>query len=614
MKAPASLCVIVKNDPILERCISSLRDYVEEVVIVDTGSTPENQAIAKGLADTFELYTECNDPETGQIESFSKARQRSFDLATKEWVIWADSDDIVVGGERLAKLTSSFVPNAAVDSVAFMFPYEYAYDSNGNCICRHYRERLVYRSDYYHWRNPVHEVLVMNDGAKCYLNVDESVTYKHQRQYSSKPQDPGRNLRILKKYVEGEGKDDARQLYYIGLEYCNNGMINEAIASLTKYIEISGWDDERIMACLKLVDIYSLMINYQEALRWGFKAIELGENWSEGYLAVGKMFYYLAMNGGHNKHRNWQRCVHFIRTGLSMPPTRTLLFTNPLEREFDIHKYLNYALNEIGDVKGALDSANMGLKVQSDGMLLANKCRYEHHLATQQIVASLDTMKNIGTLDDTSIEFIMGVINKNIVVTNHSKGDKYDIVFFIGSGVEVWTPKTVENTGIGGSEIMAIEMSKRLAKLGHRVRVYSGCGDNGEGIYDGVEYYQTAKYHNIECDVLIVSRYAPMISDQYISKAKLRLLWVHDIFSIAATPELLAKYDKLLVLSEWHKLSVMQHHNIGSDRIIVTRNGIDLGRFKKDINRNRYKVVNKSQSTGSHFGHILRIQELGIRC
>src|SRR5208282_6347273 len=53
---------------------------------------------------------------------------------------------------------------------------------------------------------------------------------------------------------------------------------------------------------------------------------------------------------------------------------------------------------------------------------------------------------------------------------------KLDIIFWIGDGLEPWTPETVKQTGIGGSEGMAIELTKRLAGLGHKVRVYAGCG------------------------------------------------------------------------------------------------------------------------------------------
>jgi 2-polyprenyl-3-methyl-5-hydroxy-6-metoxy-1,4-benzoquinol methylase/glycosyltransferase involved in cell wall biosynthesis len=169
-----------------------------------------------------------------------------------------------------------------------------------------------------------------------------------------------------------------------------------------------------------------------------------------------------------------------------------------------------------------------------------------------------------------------------------------DIVFAIGDGIEEWTPETVKKNGIGGSELMCLELSKRLASLGHRVRVFNSCGPHGSGIYDGVEYHPSSKYQNIDCDVLVVSRQAPMLGDQYNVQAKLKLLWVHDIYAMGATPELLLKADRILALSAWHKQNIINTHHVHPNQVIQTRNGIDLTRFDKQVVRNRYRVVNSS--------------------
>jgi glycosyltransferase involved in cell wall biosynthesis/tetratricopeptide (TPR) repeat protein len=611
IRAPISLCMIVKNEPFLETCLRSVRDYVEELVIVDTGSVDETPRVAQKYADLFQVYTDCNDPETGLIEDFSKARNYSLSLATYDKVMWCDGDDIITGmaglGDFLTKCDNIYT-SEHVDCYTIMLPYEYAYDANGKCSCRHYRERIFSNKRFFQFVNPVHEVAVPQPGIKIAFANSDDIVYKHQRQYHPKIVDPSRNLRILKKHVAGPGAGDPRQLYYIGLEYHNNGMIGEAIDNLTKYIEVSGWEDERVMACLKLVDIYQAQAQYQEALKWAFKSIEICETWSEGYLAAGRMFYFLAQNGGPTQFRNWQKCIHFIRAGLALPPTKTLLFINPIERDLEIYKYLNMALNAVGDVKGALESVEEGLKNQPDPSLLFNKKLYENHLAIQQITSSVETLKKNESLDETTAQMIISLTNKQITATDlyqppksintlpipsWTANGKYDIVFYIGQGMEDWTPATVQETGIGGSELMAIEISKRLAAQGHRVRVYNSCG-NGEGVYDGVEYYLTPKYKGVTCDILIVSRWAPAVLEDFQVTARLKLLWVHDVCAIGATPETLSQYDVILALSQWHKQNLIQVHQLDPNKIIVTRNGINLKRFDKKVIRNQYKVVNSS--------------------
>ena len=274
MKAPISLCLIVKNEPLLENLILSIKDYVSEIVIVDTGSTDGTDIIAKKYADKYERYTACNDSETGLIEDFSQARDRSYALATQPWVMWADADDEIVGGENLLKITNEF---GADKIVSIMFPYEYSYNEDGTSTCTHYRERLVNNKNCFHWLNPVHEVLVHNNGTSPIFIIKDEVMYKHRRQYGNKVAESGRNLRILRKYFEKHGDSDARQLYYLGLECYNSGLVDEAIERLTKYIDVSGWDDERCMACLKLVDIYIGKGEYEKGLTWAFKIIALKE-------------------------------------------------------------------------------------------------------------------------------------------------------------------------------------------------------------------------------------------------------------------------------------------------------------------------------------------------
>jgi glycosyltransferase involved in cell wall biosynthesis/2-polyprenyl-3-methyl-5-hydroxy-6-metoxy-1,4-benzoquinol methylase len=412
------MCLIVKNDEAcLEQCILSFKDFVEEIVIVDTGSTDNTPEIAQKYASIFEVYTECND-EDGKIKSFADARNRSLSHATQKWVMWIDSDDILSGGENLASIIANAEASQTIkrhDAVCFMFPYEYAYNDKNEVICVHYRERLFSNKNSFKAVNPVHEVFIPKDGQNVAFDRREDVVYKHRRQYIGKVTESGRNLRILKKYVEEIGDSDARQLYYLGLEYFNVRDFDEATNCFTKYINLSGWDDECCMACLKMVELCEIQANYTEGLKWAFKAIETKENWSEGYFALARMFYFIANKGGPYEHRNWEKCAHFAKIGLSLPPTKTLLFINPQEREHLIHLYLNMALSKLGDIEGALESANKGLQARSDdGMLLANKKFYEVFLASNKAYEAINTLTTNGHIDETAKESLLGIIKKEI--------------------------------------------------------------------------------------------------------------------------------------------------------------------------------------------------------
>lgn len=627
MKAPVSVCMIVKNEEIqLENCLKSFRDYVEELVIVDTGSDDRTPEIAKKYADKFEVFTDCNSPE-GLIEDFSMARQRSFDLGTQPWRLWFDGDDQVSGMENLKSLTDRLDKERKGQAISVMFPYEYARDHLGNATVNQYRERLISPSSAFKWTNPVHEVIIPIAPNTTQQIVNDIKVFHHR---GNKRMESGRNLRILKKLYEKQGDADARQLYYLGLECGNAGENDNMVQMLTKYLEVSGWDDEKYMAALRLGQYYIDSKQYQKAQEIGLKAILYQENWGEAYFLIAKACYYLASNNVY-PNKNWNQCIHFARRGLDCPVTQTILFVNPLERDVEIHRFLNVALCKMGDFKGALESVNLGLsKYPTDSNLIFNKQFYEKHLTRIDINNKLSNYLDNKFIEKNNYDNIMHILdngnpapkeednillnvlfekvkekiniknlfkkeNSEIVIEldGEKQNNKLDIVFYVGNGLEVWTPETVKKNGIGGSELMAINIAKELAALGHKVRVYNGCG-NYEGIYDGVEYCKTEKYRNLICDVLVVSRFANMLNTDYNINAKLKLLWCHDVVAINATHDLLMKADRILALTNWHKEFLLGQYEIHPDHVIVTRNGININRFKKEVKRNKYKVINSN--------------------
>ncbi len=86
MPQTISLCMITKNEEkYLEQCLNSVKDIVDEVVIVDTGSTDKTKEIAKKFkAKIFDLKWNDN---------FSEARNESLKHATKEWILVLDADE-----------------------------------------------------------------------------------------------------------------------------------------------------------------------------------------------------------------------------------------------------------------------------------------------------------------------------------------------------------------------------------------------------------------------------------------------------------------------------------------------------------------------------------------
>lgn len=97
-----SLCMIVRdNSRTIEPCLRSIRPWVDEMIVVDTGSkdnTPE--IVAKFGARLFH-FPWC--------DSFSAARNESLRHVRGEWIFWMDSDDTITEecGRKLRDLADS---------------------------------------------------------------------------------------------------------------------------------------------------------------------------------------------------------------------------------------------------------------------------------------------------------------------------------------------------------------------------------------------------------------------------------------------------------------------------------------------------------------------------
>lgn len=83
-----SVCIITKNEEQnIEKCLSAIRPYPFEIIVVDTGSTDNTRAIAAKYADAVYDFTWIND--------FSAARNFSISKASNNWILVLDSDEYV---------------------------------------------------------------------------------------------------------------------------------------------------------------------------------------------------------------------------------------------------------------------------------------------------------------------------------------------------------------------------------------------------------------------------------------------------------------------------------------------------------------------------------------
>lgn len=112
-----SLCMIVRDEArFLPACLRSVRDAVDEIVVVDTGSTDETPDIARRFGARVHAFPWSDD--------FSEARNRSLELATGKWILILDGDESIAGRD-----TRKIVEMARGDADGYRFTYR-SYSQN----------------------------------------------------------------------------------------------------------------------------------------------------------------------------------------------------------------------------------------------------------------------------------------------------------------------------------------------------------------------------------------------------------------------------------------------------------------------------------------------------
>lgn len=269
-----SLCMIVRDEEsVLGRCLESVKDLVDEIIIVDTGSVDGTKVIAQKY--TEQVY------DFDRVDDFSAARNFAFSKAKMDYCMWLDADDILAPKDR--ELFRNMKKELDGTEDVIMMKYHTAFDGEGTPTFSYYRERILKRSAGFAWEGAVHEVITPRGNIRY---SDAAVSHKKMR-----PGDARRNIRIFEKLL-AEGKElNPREQFYYGRELFYHERYEDAIAMLENFLnEKRGWLENNIEACLQLSACYEKTGDREQQLCSLWKSFSFDAPRAEVCCAVGSYF------------------------------------------------------------------------------------------------------------------------------------------------------------------------------------------------------------------------------------------------------------------------------------------------------------------------------------
>jgi glycosyltransferase involved in cell wall biosynthesis len=305
---------------VIVRAIESLKGVVDEIVVVDTGSSDRTREFARDAGARVEEFPWCDD--------FSAARNYAFSKVRSDWVMCLDADEIFSCNPAEFRAEVAALPETVtVGMIQVRYQNtDFAFNS----------ARLS-RKDQGMWVGKCHEYLFSKTGIRQVLKTAEIV---HAKPAERRENGTERNIRILTKTL-GEHPDDARSLFYLGREYKEKGLYREAISVLERYLPLSTWPSEKCRAHLDLCDCYGHLGEYVPAQGAALDAIKTNDKVLEAYQRLAWIAY---------MRQDWKMCENWGILSVNLPENKEPVLFETVNM-FPTYDYLAISCWNTGNFK-----------------------------------------------------------------------------------------------------------------------------------------------------------------------------------------------------------------------------------------------------------------------
>lgn len=256
-----SACLIVKNEAnLLPHCLESLSTFVDEIIVVDTGSTDETMEIARKYNAQVHQFL--------WMEDFSAARNKSLSYARGEWILYIDADETI--DELNANKIRSVINRKDIMGITVR---QCIPQQRNNIATAYYSEycRIFRRHKDIRFKGKIHEQIlpaIEQVGGKV-LRMDIVIYHwAYAINEEKKRCRAERNLRYLLNELEIVQEDSFIYLN-LGITYCELGKKDAALRALQRALDLDNGSIKRELIGqihLCLAKLYLELDNFTKAI------------------------------------------------------------------------------------------------------------------------------------------------------------------------------------------------------------------------------------------------------------------------------------------------------------------------------------------------------------